>query len=142
MLLLHRYLVLSCESMRVTSHLRVYNSPLNCSRSTLEPSSLAKAIYPVLTSYSSPNKQAFPRHTLSRAALTMSESPIFLLDAFTDLVVYYSSTADPSLPFPPPHDCKYTLLQFAGRAFFLPVLLSCLSCWQLKIPRRSVENNN
>ena len=35
----------------------------------------------------------------------MSESPIFLLDAFTNLVVYYSSTADPSLPFPPPHDC-------------------------------------
>jgi hypothetical protein len=52
---------------------------------------------------------------LSRAALTMSESPIFLLDAFTNLVVYYSSAADPSLPFPPPHDCKYTtLLQFLG----------------------------
>lgn len=82
-----------------------YRIYLQCLFSTLDPSSLAKAIYPVLISYSSPNKQAFPRHTLSRAALTMSESPIFLLDAFTNLIVYYSSTADPSLPFPPPHDC-------------------------------------
>uniref|UniRef100_A0A0D9WH23 Sec23/Sec24 trunk domain-containing protein n=1 Tax=Leersia perrieri TaxID=77586 RepID=A0A0D9WH23_9ORYZ len=82
-----------------------YRIYLQCLFSALEPSSLAKAIYPVLISYSSPDKQAFPRHTLSRAALIMSESPIFLLDAFTNLIVYYSSTADPSLPFPPPHDC-------------------------------------
>ncbi|KAF9598246.1 hypothetical protein IFM89_026077 [Coptis chinensis] len=34
-----------------------------------------------------------------------SESPIFFLDAFTTLIVYYASTADPALPFPPPHDC-------------------------------------
>ncbi|KAL5203524.1 hypothetical protein ABZP36_014476 [Zizania latifolia] len=82
-----------------------YRIYLQCLFSALEPSSLAKAIYPVLVSYSSPDKQAFPRHTLSQAALIMSESPIFLLDAFTNLIVYYTSTADPSLPFPPPHDC-------------------------------------
>lgn len=82
-----------------------YRIYLQCLFSALEPSSLAKAIYPVLISYSSPDKQAFPRHTLSRAAMIMSESSIFLLDAFTNLVVYYLSTADPSLPFPPPHDC-------------------------------------
>ncbi|AQK86237.1 sec23/sec24 transport family protein [Zea mays] len=82
-----------------------YRIYLQCLFSALEPSSLAKAIYPVLISYSSPDKQAFPRHTLSRAALIMSESPIFLLDTFTNLIVYYSSTADPSFPFPPPRDC-------------------------------------
>uniref|UniRef100_J3M7N0 Sec23/Sec24 trunk domain-containing protein n=2 Tax=Oryza brachyantha TaxID=4533 RepID=J3M7N0_ORYBR len=82
-----------------------YRIYLQCLFSALEPSSLAKAMYPVLISYSSPDKQAFPRHTLSRAALIMSESPIFLLDAFTNLIVYYSSTADPSVPFPPPRDC-------------------------------------
>ncbi|KAG8085733.1 hypothetical protein GUJ93_ZPchr0010g7339 [Zizania palustris] len=82
-----------------------YRIYLQCLFSALEPSSLAKAIYPVLVSYSSPDKQAFPRHTLSRAALIMSESPIFLLDSFTNLIVYYSSTADPSFPFPPPYDC-------------------------------------
>lgn len=77
--------------------------------SALEPSSLHRAVYPVLTSYSSPDKQAYPRHSLSRAALITSGSPIFFLDAFTTLVVFYSSTADPTLQFPPPHDCKYTL---------------------------------
>ncbi|KAF3948436.1 hypothetical protein CMV_025565 [Castanea mollissima] len=71
----------------------------------LEPSSLHRAVYPVLMSYSTPDKQAYPRHSLSRAALITSGSPIFFLDAFTTLVVFYSSTADPALPYPPPHDC-------------------------------------
>lgn len=77
--------------------------------SALEPSSLQRAVYPVLTSYSTPDQQAYPSHSLSRAALITSGSPIFFLDAFTTLIVFYSSTADPTLPYPPPHDCKYTL---------------------------------
>lgn len=81
---------------------RIY---LQCLFSALEPSSLHRAVYPVLTSYSTPDKQAYPRHSLSRAALITSGSPIFFLDAFTTLIVFYSSTADPALPFPPPHDC-------------------------------------
>lgn len=92
--------------------------------SALGPSSLAKAIYPVLVSYSSPDKQAFPRHTLSRAALIMSESPIFLLDTFTNLIVYYSSTADPSIPFPPPRDCKYMVLHFVVHVLSSTYMLS------------------
>ncbi|PON48187.1 Sec23/Sec [Trema orientale] len=82
-----------------------YRIYLQCLFSALEPSSLHRAVYPVLTSYSTPDKQAYPRHSLSRAALITSGSPIFFLDAFTTLVVFYSSTADPTLPFPPPHDC-------------------------------------
>lgn len=82
-----------------------YRIFLQCLFSALEPSSLQRAIYPVLMSYSSPDKQAFPRHSLSRAALITSGSPIFFLDAFTTLIVFYSSTADPTLPFPPPQDC-------------------------------------
>ncbi|KAG1363565.1 protein transport protein sec24 [Cocos nucifera] len=82
-----------------------YRIYLQCLFSALDPASLHRAIYPVLTSYATPDKQAYPRHSLSRAALITSGSPIFFLDAFTNLIVYYSSTADPSLPFPPPHDC-------------------------------------
>lgn len=82
-----------------------YRIFLQCLFSALEPSSLHRAVYPVLTSYTTPDKQAYPRHSLSRAALITSGSPIFLLDAFTTLIVFYSSTADPGLPFPPPHDC-------------------------------------
>ncbi|XP_062016744.1 protein transport protein SEC23 D [Rosa rugosa] len=82
-----------------------YRIYLQCLFSALEPSSLHRAVYPVLTSYSTPDKLAYPRHSLSRAALITSGSPIFFLDAFTALIVFYSSTADPTLPFPPPHDC-------------------------------------
>ncbi|KAL9391009.1 hypothetical protein Peur_014929 [Populus x canadensis] len=82
-----------------------YRIYLQCLFSALEPSSLQRAIYPVLTSYSTPDKQAYPRHSLSRAVLITSDSPIFFLDAFTTLIVFYSSTADPALPFPPPQDC-------------------------------------
>jgi hypothetical protein len=73
--------------------------------SALEPSYLLRAVYPVLSSYETPDKQAYPRHSLSRAALITSGSPIFFLDAFTSLIVYYAPTADPSLPFPPPQNC-------------------------------------
>ncbi|CAA7397033.1 unnamed protein product [Spirodela intermedia] len=82
-----------------------YRIYLQCLFSALEPTSLHRAIYPLLASYASPDKQSFPRHSLSRAALITSGSPIFLLDAFTNLVVYYSSSADASIPFPPPQDC-------------------------------------
>ncbi|WOL02294.1 protein transport protein sec24-like [Canna indica] len=82
-----------------------YRIYLQCLFSSLEPSFLQCAIYPILTSYETPDKQAYPRHSLSRAALITSGSPIFFVDAFTNLIVYYSSTADASLPFPPPHDC-------------------------------------
>jgi hypothetical protein len=58
----------------------------------------------VLSSYSTPDQQAYPRHSLSWEALITSGSPIFLLDAFTTLIVYYSSTTDPALPFPPPQN--------------------------------------
>nr|KAJ0199439.1 hypothetical protein LSAT_V11C600313780 [Lactuca sativa] len=82
-----------------------YRIYLQCLFSGLEASSLHRAIYPLLTSYATPDKLAYPRHSLSRAALLTSESPIFFLDAFTTLIVFYSSTADPTLPYPPPHDC-------------------------------------
>ncbi|KAF3554993.1 hypothetical protein F2Q69_00012353 [Brassica cretica] len=82
-----------------------YRIYLQCLFSVLEPSSLHCGIYPSLMSYSTPDKQAYPRHSLSRAALMTSGSPIFFLDAYTTLIVFYSSTADPSLPFPPPQDC-------------------------------------
>ncbi|XP_024964793.1 protein transport protein Sec24B-like [Cynara cardunculus var. scolymus] len=82
-----------------------YRIYIQCLFSGLEPSSLQRAIYPMLTSYATPDKQAYPRHSLSRAALLTSGSPIFFLDAFTTLIVFYSSTADPMLPYPPPHDC-------------------------------------
>lgn len=77
---------------------------LQCLYSSLDPSYLMRAVYPVLSSYTSPDRPAFPRHSLSRAALVTSGSPIFLMDAFTAIIVFYSPAAPPDLPFPPPQN--------------------------------------
>lgn len=103
----------------------------NSSCSALEPSSLNLAIYPLLSSYDTPDKQAYPRHSLSRAALITSGSPIFLLDAFTTLIVFYSSTASAAIPFPPPQDCKWCFINLflstEKPLWFRKVGLLCLS---------------
>nr|XP_024383708.1 protein transport protein Sec24B-like isoform X2 [Physcomitrium patens] len=80
---------------------RIY---LQCLFSALEPSFLLRAVYPVLSSFETLDRRAYPRHSLSRAALMVNGSPIYVLDAFTTLIVYYSPTADPALPFPPPQN--------------------------------------
>ena len=63
----------------------------------LDPPSLVRLLYPALSSYSDPDNVAFPRHSLSRAALTTSAAPIFLLDALTVVVVFYAP-AQPGSP--------------------------------------------
>lgn len=47
--------------------------------------------------------QAYSRHSLSTAALVTAGAPIFLLDAFTQIILYYTPGYPPSIPFPPPH---------------------------------------
>ncbi|CAI5496196.1 unnamed protein product [Closterium sp. Naga37s-1] len=94
-------------------------------RSSLDPSFLMRAVYPVLSSYTTPDRPAFPRHSLSRAALVTSGSPIFLLDAFSTIVVFYSPAAPPDLPFPPPqttfprHSLSRAALVTSGSPIFL-----------------------
>ena len=46
--------------------------------------------------------QAYSRHSLSRAALVTAGAPIFLLDTFSQLVLYYVEGYPASIPFPPP----------------------------------------
>eukprot|EP00850_Spirogloea_muscicola_P012002 SM000076S21823 [mRNA] locus=s76:484591:488610:+ [translate_table: standard] len=93
--------LLQMSAEGIHSDVRTY---LQCLYSALDPASLLRAVYPVLSSFASPDKLAFPRHSLSRAALVTSGSPIFLLDAFTTLIVYYAPSATADMPFPPPHD--------------------------------------
>jgi hypothetical protein len=84
----------------------------------LPPAELATAVYPHLSSWASPDQLAFPRHSLCRAALALSRQPIYLLDAYRSLVVFYASqghqhssssggahTAN-AAPFPPPHHSR------------------------------------
>lgn len=46
--------------------------------------------------------QAYSRHSLSRAALLTAGAPIFLLDTYTSLILYYTAGYPPGMPFPPP----------------------------------------
>ncbi|XP_062225579.1 protein transport protein SEC23 D-like [Phragmites australis] len=81
-----------------------YRTYLQCLFSALEPASLRQAIWPTLISYSSPDVEAEVHRSLSCTVFT-NESPIFLLDAYSDILVYYSPTASSAIPFPPPRDC-------------------------------------
>ena len=79
---------------------------------TLPPPELSLSIYSQLSSWSSPDTCVFPRHSLSRAALALSRQPIYVLDAYSTIIVLYAreglyttpheaGTAVPA-PFPPP----------------------------------------
>ncbi|KAK3142681.1 hypothetical protein QOZ80_4BG0349890 [Eleusine coracana subsp. coracana] len=95
--------ILLSPLLQVSSH-PDYQTYLQCLFSTLEPASLRQAIWPTLISYSSPDVQAEVHQSLSHTVFT-SESPIFLLDAYSDILVYYSPTSSETIPFPPPRDC-------------------------------------
>ncbi|DBB07884.1 TPA: hypothetical protein ACH3X3_009279 [Trebouxia sp. C0006] len=71
--------------------------------SSLPLEDLQTAVYPHLSSYQDPDTQAYTRHSLSRAALVTAGAPIFLLDTFTSLILYYTPGYPSSIPFPPPH---------------------------------------
>ncbi len=47
--------------------------------------------------------QVNKRHSLSKAALETSNAPVFLMDAFSDIFVYYTASCPPDIIFPPPH---------------------------------------
>lgn len=68
----------------------------------LPPGELRRAVFPLLSSYSSPEAQAFPQHSLSEAALSTSGAPLFVLDAHTEVLVYHAAGGPQEQPFPPP----------------------------------------
>lgn len=48
--------------------------------------------------------QATPDHSLSRSTLIEAAAPIFLLDTFSALLLYYAVGYPPQIPFPPPQN--------------------------------------
>lgn len=71
---------------------------------SLQPADIRRSVYPLLSSFSSPDSQAFPSHSLSEAALSSSGAPIFLLDSYSEVMVYYTAAAiaEGTVVFPPP----------------------------------------
>ena len=72
----------------------------------LDPASLSRLLYPRLSSYSDVDTLMYPRHSLSRTALTTSNGAVFIVDAFDVVVVYYAPAQPGSeralSPYPPP----------------------------------------
>lgn len=75
------------------------------SSSGLESEYLVKALYPTLSSFSSPAQLSYPVLYLSRAAVDSSQQPLFLLDHFTGMVVLLKSNLNSDTQqwqYPPP----------------------------------------
>lgn len=64
--------------------------------------------------------QAKPAHALSREALITAGAPMFLLDSFSELFVYYVVGCPPHIPFPPPQQSVLRKRIAAARASRLP----------------------
>lgn len=83
---------------------RIEISNLN---SALEPRFLHRVVYPVLTSFGAANNMASQNLSLSRSSVTTCGCRLFLLDAYTMLIIYYmepiDGTSEP-IPFPPAKD--------------------------------------
>ena len=73
------------------------------------------------------------RHSLSNAALDTSNAPIFLLDAYTEIFIYYSASCPEGVPYTPPQQCLLWRHVTAMRAqrCALPTLLPLCSAHQL-----------
>ena len=75
---------------------------------TLPPSELTTAIYPQLSSWSSPDLVSHPCHPLSRSSLAISRQPLYMLDAYDIMVVFYADQGHVAAgvhppSFPPPN---------------------------------------
>lgn len=78
----------------------------------LPPDELAVAVCPQLASWSSLEEVAVTHHSLSKAAITVAQQPLYVMDAWCQLIILYAtsrgegSVADAVAaappPFPPP----------------------------------------
>mmetsp|Transcript_27301 Transcript_27301/g.44464 ORF Transcript_27301/g.44464 Transcript_27301/m.44464 type:complete len:727 (-) Transcript_27301:204-2384(-) len=69
--------------------------------SSFEPKVIGQMIMPYVYGYTNPDTRSLVGIPLSRDGFTSSGAAIFLIDAWTDIVVYYSPSAA-EMPFPPP----------------------------------------
>ncbi|CAN8070336.1 unnamed protein product, partial [Agarophyton chilense] len=76
---------------------------LRCIWEDLSPELLAAAAYPRLHSFLNLQEKSNRELPLSLAAVKESGHPIFLLDAFSDVIIYYAATTGrKDIPYPPP----------------------------------------
>ncbi|KAI0560837.1 von Willebrand factor A-like protein [Gracilaria domingensis] len=101
---------------------------LRCVWEDLSPELLASAAYPRLYSFLNLQEKSKQELPLSLAAVKESGHPIFLLDAFSDVVMYYAATTSrKDLPYPPPDSS--TVMRVRGQiARDRPIAAKCVIC--------------
>lgn len=76
-----------------------------CLMTALEPRYLCKSFYPTLSSFSDLRTPSTNVCHLSLASLRASEHHIFVIDGYTEVLIYYLSSANDS-PLPPPQSSE------------------------------------
>ena len=102
-------------------------SALRCIWEDLSPELLAAAAYPRLFSFLNLEEKSIKELALSSTAVKESGHPVFMLDAFSEVVIYYANPARRDLVFPPPESSTVMRVRAAcirGR----PVTPKCVVC--------------
>lgn len=100
---------------------------LRCIWEDLSPELLAAAAYPRLSSFLNLEEKSIKELPLSITSVKQSGHPIFMLDAFSEVVIYYATPGRRDLPFPP----KESSLVMRVRAACIrdrPVTPKCVVC--------------
>lgn len=100
---------------------------LRCIWEDLSPELLAAAAYPRMFSFLNLEEKSIKEVALSSACVKESGHPIFLLDAFSEVVIYYGGPSRRNLTFPPPESSNVMRVR-AACIRDRPVTPKCVVC--------------
>eukprot|EP00210_Caulerpa_lentillifera_P001514 g1452.t1 len=70
--------------------------------SSLSPGDLYLAVYPNLISFWSDSSKGMEHHSLSHASMESTKAPIYIMDSFDTIAMYYSKYCPVEFTYPPP----------------------------------------
>lgn len=100
---------------------------VRCIWEDLSPELLAAAVYPRLFSFLNLEEKSIKELSLSSLAVKQCGHPIFMLDAFSEVVIYYAASSRRDLIFPPPESSTVMRVRTASIRD-RPVTPKCIVC--------------
>lgn len=100
---------------------------LRCIWEDLSPELLARAAYPRLFSFLNLDEKSIKELPLSSLSVKQSGHPIFMLDAFSEVVIYYATPNRRDIIFPPPESSLLMRVR-AASIRDRPVTPKCIIC--------------
>lgn len=100
---------------------------VRCIWEDLNPELLAAAAYPRLFSFLNLEEKSIKELPLSSLAVKQSGHPVFMLDAFSEVVIYYAAPNRRDLVFPPPESSTIMRVR-AACIRDRPVTPKCIIC--------------